>query len=168
MSSTEKIQLVHDLLVGSLRFVKIIGLIAFGYWGIDYLENKLKRAIDHIYPDELRLTLIGVLFSYTARFVVCAAILYECGVNASALLGVFGVVGIAVGYAAKTGVANVISGFFLMLEKPFALGDTLLIDDQEGVVTAVNLFAVTVRMPDRIVRLPHDQLLKYTIIKMRK
>lgn len=168
MNSVEKIQLAHDLIVGVCRFFKLVMLASAAYWGVDYLERRLKKALVHVYPDELRLSLIGILFSYTARFVILAAALYECGVNVSALLGVIGMVGIAIGYASKTGVSNIISGFFLMLEQPFALGDTLLVDGQEGVVIAVNLFAVTVRMSDRIVRLPHDYVLKNTIVKMKK
>ena len=157
------------------HLMRLIVLAAMAHWGIGYLENKIKKALAHIYPDELRLSLIGSLFYYTAMSAVFVAALYECGINTSALLGIMGVIGIAVGYAAKTGVANVISGFFLMLEQPIKLGDILLIDvsdsaegKSEGKVIAVNLFAITVQMQDRTVRIPHEKLVKNNIIKLKK
>lgn len=163
-----QIQYVHYGVAIAYSCLRLIALFIFGYWGIGYLAQKMKRALGHAHLDELRLALIGGLFTYIVRFVVLVAFLYECGVNVSALLAVLGVFGVAVGYAAKTGVGNVISGFFLMMEKPFVLGDTLLIEGQEGIVTGVNLFAVTVKMADRTVRLPHDYLLKHNIVKMKK
>jgi len=41
------------------------------------------------------------------------------------LLGAAGVIGVAIGFASQTSVSNIISGFFLLLERPFSVGDII-------------------------------------------
>lgn len=157
----------YSLLSLLASIARLIGLSVVAYYGIDYIERKINKGLTHIYPDEFRAAIIGKIFSYVAIFVILAAALHECGINVSALLGAAGVVGIAVGYAAKSSIANVISGFFLMLERPFEVGDTLVVEEVEGKVVAVNLFAVTLQMSNGVVRIPHEKLLKSIIVKIK-
>lgn len=149
----------------SWHLVRIILIASFGWWVIGYLKHRIKTALAHIYPDDLRVELIARVFSYTALLIVGAALCNELGIQVSALLGAAGIVGVAVGFAAQTSVANIISGLFLMIEQPFELGDQVIINGIEGTVIAVNLFAVTLKTDDgRQVRIPHEQILKNTLI----
>lgn len=155
------------LLNYGLHLVRIILIAAVGWWIIRYLKHRIKTALAHIYPDDLRVELIARVFSYTAVLIVGAALCNEVGIQVSALLGAAGIVGVALGFAAQTSVANIISGLFLMIEQPFELGDQISINGIEGTVIAVNLFAVTLKTEDgRQVRIPHEQILKNTLINI--
>jgi hypothetical protein len=61
-------------------------------------------------------------------FVIIIA-LNQVGLNLGAILGAAGVAGIAIGFAAPTSLSNIISGFFLIGERPFELDDFLIVHD---------------------------------------
>lgn len=148
-----------------VRASKIFFLSVGGYWVVNLMARRTKAYLAHIYPDELRLELVARVISYAMLFVILAAIFHELGLNVTAFLGAAGVVGIAIGYAAQTSLANIISGLFLMIELPFEIGDELVIETKdirtEGCVTNVNLFSVILQTPSgAMVRVPHEQLLK--------
>lgn len=155
------------LLTYGLHALRIFLIATVGWWTIRYLKHRVKMALAQVYPDDLRVELISRVFSYTALLIVVAALLNELGVQVSALLGAAGIVGVAVGFAAQTSVANIISGLFLMIEQPFELGDQVSINGIDGTVVSVNLFAVTLKTEDgRQVRIPHEQILKNTFINV--
>jgi small-conductance mechanosensitive channel len=75
--------------------------------------------------------------------------------NLGAILGAAGVAGIAIGFAAQTSLSNIISGFFLIGERPFELGDVIEIDGISGTVDTIDLLSLTLRTFDnRSVRIP--------------
>lgn len=150
--------------IGLLRIVLIASI---GWWGSGYIGRALKRKLSYIYADKLVVELFTRLVSYLILFITIIALLCELNVNIAGLLGAAGVIGVAIGFAARTSVANIISGLFLMIERPFELGDHIKIDQVEGRVTAINLFAVTLYTDNnRAVRVPHEKLLKSTIINI--
>ncbi|MEZ4461280.1 MAG: mechanosensitive ion channel [bacterium] len=56
-----------------------------------------------------------------------------------------------------------ISGLFLLGERPFVVGDTLQINDTVGEVVSIDLLSVTIRTFDNLaVRVPNETLLKTT------
>lgn len=58
-----------------------------------------------------------------------------------------------------------ISGLFLLIDRPFSINDTVKVDTTLGVVTAIDLLSSKVRTFDNlIVRIPNEALLKATII----
>ena len=67
----------------------------------------------------------------------------------------------AVAFASQTGISNVISGFFLIGEKPFVIGDTLCINEIIGDVLSIGLLSINIRTRDNtLVRIPNEMLLK--------
>jgi small-conductance mechanosensitive channel len=56
-------------------------------------------------------------------------------------------------------VSSLISGFFLLSEKPFAVGDTIKVEDITGVVLSVDLLSVKLRTFDNLfVRIPNETI----------
>lgn len=150
-----------------IHILKIIVIAALGIWIVRYLRHKVKVALVQIYPDDLRVELVTSVLSYIVILIFGSALLNELGIQISGLLGAAGVLGIALGFAAQTSVANIISGLFLMIEQPFELGDILLFGGTEGTLVAVNLFAITLRTHDgRLVRIPHEQILKNSMVNV--
>ena len=61
-------------------------------------------------------------------------------INATAWLASAGVVGIAVGFAAKDSLANLFSGVFIVVDAPYKLGDFINLSSSErGMVTHIGL-----------------------------
>ncbi len=108
---------------------------------------------------------MGLMLARIVRWflfgVVLATMLNQFGVKLGAALGAAGIVGIAVGFAAQTSLSNVISGFFLLGEKPFVVGDLIEVDGVTGTVDRIGMISASVRTPDnRSVRIPNETLVK--------
>ncbi|HXH55153.1 MAG TPA: mechanosensitive ion channel family protein [Gammaproteobacteria bacterium] len=92
--------------------------------------------------------------------------LHAFGVNVTALLGAAGIaagiVTAAVAFASQTSISNFLSGMFLIVEKPFEVGDVVRINnDTMGEVLSIDLLSVKIRTKDNIfVRIPNESLLK--------
>jgi len=90
--------------------------------------------------------------------------LHHAGVDLSVFVGAAGIVTLALGFAAQTSVSNVISGLFLMGEKPFVLDDQIQVGQTVGEVISIDLLSVKLRTFDNVlVRIPNETLLKSEI-----
>lgn len=89
------------------------------------------------------------------------------GVDLSAVLGAAGIAGIAVGFAAQTSVSNIISGFFVLSEHTFQIGDFITVDDISGTVYTINLLSVKLKTPDnQLVRIPNETIIQTKLINV--
>ncbi len=105
--------------------------------------------------------LLDRIVFYTGLMCIAIAILHEFGFNVTALLGAAGVFGVAIGFASQTSISNIISGFFLVLERPFSIGDIIKVGDVVGVVESIDLLAVRVcTLDNKFVRIPNETMLK--------
>ncbi len=97
---------------------------------------------------------------YAGFVIVLMTVLAELGVKLTALLGAAGIVGIAVGFASQTSVSNIISGLFLISEKPFAVGDAIRIGTTTGIIQSIDLLSIKLRTFDNLfVRIPNEKIL---------
>lgn len=98
---------------------------------------------------------------YLGTTVVILMTLQQAGVKLGTLLGAAGIAGVAIGFAAQTSLSNLISGLFLIWERPFAVGDVLHCGGDHGVVHSVGLLSVQLRtFNNQLVRIPNETLIK--------
>ncbi len=56
--------------------------------------------------------------------------------------------------------ANFISGLFLLLEKPFKIGDQIKVGNTRGTVHSLGLFSIQLKAPNNtLIRIPNEQML---------
>jgi small-conductance mechanosensitive channel len=93
-----------------------------------------------------------------------ASALRELGFDLSVLLGAAGILTVAVGFASQTSASNLISGLFLLGERPFVVGDAIAVGTTVGEVVSIDLMSVKLRTFDNLlVRIPNENLLKSEI-----
>ncbi|MDZ7271143.1 MAG: mechanosensitive ion channel family protein [candidate division KSB1 bacterium] len=81
------------------------------------------------------------------------------GVGLSGLLVAGGVAGLVVGFASQQIVGNVISGLFLMVERPVKIGDQVNIEGTAGFVDDIRIISTTIRTYDGLmVRMPNEKV----------
>lgn len=98
-----------------------------------------------------------------------ASALREMGFNLAVLLGAAGVLTVAVGFASQTSASNLISGLFLLGEKPFQLGDLIQVGATVGEVLSIDLLSVKLRTFDNLfVRIPNETLIKTEVINLTR
>ena len=106
---------------------------------------------------------------YTGFVLALLFLFKSMGVDTAALLGAAGVVGIAVGFAAQTSASSFISGLFLLSEKPFRVGDAIMVDTILGVVLSVDLLSVKIRTFDNLyVRIPNETIFKSNVTTLTR
>jgi len=97
--------------------------------------------------------------NYVGIGLIVTLVLVELGVNLAPILGAAGIVGLAVGIASQASLSNIISGIFLVSEKPFEIGDVIKTADTVGVVDSIDLLSVKLRTFDNLfIRVPNEQL----------
>lgn len=104
------------------------------------------------------------LIYYSLATLTVASALNQLGFDLKVLLGAAGVLTVAVGFAAQTSASNLISGFFLMADRPFVIGDTIQVGDITGEVAAMDLLSCRIRTFDnKLVRIPNETMVKSNI-----
>ncbi len=139
--------------------IRVLLIVLLGMAIVRLIALLVERVIRRrLTPQTVMLVRKAIL--YTGTFFVLVAVLQQLGLNLAALLGAAGIVGIAVGFASQTSMSNLISGLFLISEKPFAVGDVIRVGDTTGVVLSVDLLSVKVRKFDnQFVRIPNQTII---------
>lgn len=130
--------------------IKIVLMIVIGrvlVWIVHKAINRIvleQLSIKH--PNQKRrLLTVGKLLkntvSYTTYFIVGLLILSVLGIPLGPLIASAGVVGIAIGFGAQSLVKDVITGFFIVLEDQFAVGDVISTGKFKGTVEVIGLRA---------------------------
>jgi small conductance mechanosensitive channel len=102
-------------------------------------QNELERRVETVTAILRRLgsvVLYGTAFLMTIR---------DFGVEIGPLLAGLGIAGVAVGFGAQYLVRDVISGFFIVLEDQFRVGDVVKIGDFSGLVEHMYLRTTQIR-----------------------
>lgn len=93
--------------------------------------------------------------------------LQQLGFQFGVLLGAAGVFTVAISFASQTSISNLISGIFLLIERPFKVGDVILVKNMTGKVHSIDLLSTKIISPDnKLIRLPNESLIKTEIINL--
>jgi small-conductance mechanosensitive channel len=113
--------------------------------------------------------LVKRLSYYTLLALVITATLHQLGFRVGVLLGAAGIFTVAIGFAAQTSVSNLISGAFMIAERPFVAGDLLDVGGKIGEVVSIDLLSVKIRTFDNLMlRVPNETLIKSTFVNLTR
>ncbi|KQL34738.1 mechanosensitive ion channel family protein [Psychrobacillus sp. FJAT-21963] len=91
------------------------------------------------------LKLLQNILAYAVYFTAILAVLSTFNINVAGLLAGAGILGLAVGFGAQSLVKDVITGFFIVFEDQFAVGDQVMIGQSTGVVLEIGLRTTKVK-----------------------
>lgn len=123
-----------------------------------------ERAISEEAERKRQDTLIRI-FTWISRILVIIIallmVIQEFGVSIAPLLAGAGIVGIAVGFGGQYLVRDLISGFFLIMENQYRIGDVVSFDGTAGLVEDISMRITTLRDMDGTVHhIPHGEIKK--------
>lgn len=125
-----------------------------------YIKRSLKHRLD-----ENNLKILTRISNYGIIILALLIVLPLVGVNLSGLIVAGGMTGLIVGFASQKIVSNLISGLFLMIEKPIRIGQWVNIDGQSGAVVDLSIISTIIRTYDSLyVRIPNETVFTNTII----
>lgn len=93
-------------------------------------------------------TLAGVVYSGASKVVWVLALLMaaqEFGINVTPIAAIAGLASLALGFGAQNLVRDVISGFYIILEDQYSIGDVIQVDETVGRVEHLTLRRTVVR-----------------------
>jgi moderate conductance mechanosensitive channel len=92
--------------------------------------------------------LIENIFTYVLIFILVASLFNIFGFSVASLIAGAGIIGLAVGFGAQGLVSDVVTGFFLLLEKQIDVNDVVTVGGINGVVESVGLRTTQIRSFD--------------------
>jgi len=115
------------------------------------------------------LMLVKRLSYYLLFSLVIITTLHQLGIDLGLLLGAAGILSVAIGFASQTSASNIISGIFLIAERPFVIGDLLNVEGTIGEVVSIDLISVKIRTFDNLMlRVPNEMLIKSTFVNLTR
>jgi len=115
------------------------------------------------------LQLFRRLAFYIILALFVASALRELGFSLAVLMGAAGVLTVAIGFASQTSASNLISGLFLIGERPFSVGDVIRIGNTTGEVLSIDALSVKLRTFDNLfVRIPNETLIKSEVTTLTR
>jgi small-conductance mechanosensitive channel len=147
-----------------VRLLKVGLVLLIGLILAKILKNFVQR-LSFKNKDDARQTFLPDLMFYLSLTVSFFVALDILNVDIKLLLGTAGFLTVALGFASQTSVSNIISGLFMMTERPFTIGDLVQIGDITGVILSIDLLSTRLRTVDNLlVRMPNESLMKANII----
>jgi len=108
--------------------------------------------------------MVGRAVYYAVAILVLVMVLDIFNVKLTAILAAAGIMSVALGFAAQASIANIISGLFLLIDKPFEIDDVIGVNQTTGTVTSIDLLSTKLRTFDNLyVRVPNETLVKATL-----
>lgn len=123
------------ILIISTIFIRI-GKLAIGK--IFLFRGKSPLRISERRENTLAKLLENIL-TYVVYFISIVMVLEAMSINVGALLAGAGIVGLAVGFGAQSLVKDIITGFFIIFEDQFSVGDHIRVASFEGTVEEIGL-----------------------------
>lgn len=132
---------------------------------IAYLVRlSIERRVMKTLPRQIAVPLVKSIY-YTIVFLGGVGALAVAGVNPSGLLVAGGIAGIILGFASQTVISNLLSGMFLYIDRPFTVGDPIILGDIEGIVENITVFSTRVRQWNGVIaRIPNETVFRSTIM----
>lgn len=133
------------IIVGYVVLRVVLGRITRGVLnaGLAKLSGEVLKA------RQARVRALGSLLSsaidFVLGFVAIIMILQAAGLNIVPLLTTAGVAGLAIGFGAQKLVRDVISGFFILMDDLYGVGDSVMIAGVTGVVEEIGLRTTRIR-----------------------
>src|ERR1700730_1696419 len=138
------------LLAGWLQAVRAVLVVLVAIMGLRVARRWLRSAMQRARVDTGTQILVqrGTVITFVA--ITILVVLGIMGVNSVSLVAVAGAVGLAFSLAIQDILKNFFAGVYLLLERPFRVGDTIQVKDQIGVVENIGVRTTTLRTTDNV------------------
>ncbi len=133
--------------------VKILAAIAFwvlGRWLIGLAVRLVQRSLQRQNVDPTVLRYVGSIITVTLNILLVIGILGYFGIQTTTFAALIAAAGVAIGMAWSGLLANFAAGAFIIVLRPFKVGDFVTVAGLSGTVTEIGLFTTTLTTPDNI------------------
>lgn len=132
---------------------KLIGAIAvwiLGGWVIRLIRAALGRVMDARHIDKTLAGYLDASANILMKILVLIAVLGVLGIETTSFAALLAALGVAIGAAWAGLLSNFAAGLFLMVLRPFKVGDFIAAAGVTGTVEELGLFVTTINTSDNI------------------
>ncbi|HEX6734387.1 MAG TPA: mechanosensitive ion channel family protein [Azonexus sp.] len=133
--------------------VKVLAAIAFWVIGrllIGFTVNLVRSALERQKVDPTALRYVGSIITVTLNILLVIGILGYFGIETTTFAALLAAAGVAIGMAWSGLLAHFAAGAFLIVLRPFKVGDFVCVAGVTGTVREIGLFATSLDTPDNI------------------
>ena len=143
-----------------LTLVVTILIITIGISVATIVKLTITRLLGKYIPDPTEILIKRILYWGIIAVTVFSAF-GNLGVDFTGVLLAGGIIGIVIGFATQSIVANLISGIFLQLDRAVKIGDPVEVVDMgvSGIMKEITAFSTRIRRWDGVlIRIPNDKI----------
>lgn len=147
----------------------LLGLLVLvvGMWLTKLLSKWLMKHMQKKSVDPSAKSFLISLSITILRVLIILAAMQIVGLQMTLFAALIGAFGVAAGLALSGTLQNFASGVLILLLKPFKIGDNIFAQNQEGTITAIQIFYTTMTTYDnKTVIIPNSKLSNEVIINI--
>ena len=157
-AGTQKVDALMALVTqyGAEFAVKVLAAVAFwviGRWLIGFAVGLVQGSLGRQKVDPTVLRYVGSFITVTLNILLVIGILGYLGVQTTTFAALLAAVGLAIGMAWSGLLANLAAGGFIIVLRPFKVGDFISAGGVTGTVTEIGLFVTAINTPDNVLTL---------------
>jgi len=133
-----------------LMVVGALVLWIVGRWVISFTVKMIRKGLNAKHVDPTLQQYIGSITGVALNILLVVALLSQFGINTTSFAAMLAMAGLAIGTAWGGLLANFAAGAFLLVLRPFKVGDFISAAGTTGTVDVIGLFTTTITTPDGI------------------
>lgn len=131
------------------KVIILVLIVQVGLWageGISFgLSRIMQKRIDQDTSSATTITFLGVMARFALWGIILLLVLDNLGVNITGLITGLGIGGIAVALAVQNILGDLLASLSIVLDKPFVIGDFIVVDSLSGTIEHIGLKTTRVR-----------------------
>ncbi len=164
--------LAVSFLPGILQFVVAIAVVVWAFRLVNIVHDVVMLFDTDDQLDGTEKTLISALQSvlrFAIIFVGAVFVADSMGFDLTSLIAGLGISGLALALAAKDSISNFFGAITVLLDRPFKVGDWIIVGSAEGEVIEINLRTTLIRTSaDTIITMPNANLVNTPVENVGK
>ncbi|MBL6886647.1 MAG: mechanosensitive ion channel family protein [Candidatus Poseidonia sp.] len=154
--------LAANFLPGFLQFIIAIAVVVWAFRLINIVQDIVMMFDKDETLDGTEKTLISAMQSTLRFFIIFVGAVFiadSMGFDLTSLIAGLGISGLALALAAKDSISNFFGAITVLLDRPFKVGDWIVVGSAEGEVIEINLRTTLIRTSaDTIITMPNANL----------
>ena len=150
-----------------LQFLLVVSIVVWAFRLVNLVYDLVRFLDNDDYLDGTQKTLISALESVLRFIIIFVGAIFVAdalGFELTSLLAGLGISGLAFALAAKDSISNFFGAITVLLDRPFKVGDWVVIGSSEGEVIEINLRTTLVRTSvDTIITIPNANLVSIPV-----
>lgn len=151
-----KVLRIALIIAGAVFTLRFLSLIVSRYFAPNfeatsfYMEEKRARTLSRLLQSIVR---------YVIYFIAIVLVLQEFHIDTTSIIAGAGIVGLALGVGAQSLIKDFITGFFVILEDQYAVGDYIVSGDMSGTVEEIGFRVTKLRDGNGVLHIiPHGAI----------